>query len=134
MDPRTTGIYYVGKDVKAGEYKILPSNDENSHYWAIYSNLSISDMKKDSYFDNQEYVSLEDNTYFVMMNAHFEDEDSDSIYGLGWVSKGDGKTAYYPIGDKGTKFKNVADTLFYIMSLLFLLLCQVFIQLIQQRA
>lgn len=76
MDPRTTGIYYVGKDVKAGEYKILPSNDENSHYWAIYSNLSISDMKNDSYFDNQEYVSLEDNTYFVMMNAHFEDEDA----------------------------------------------------------
>lgn len=76
MDPRTTGIYYVGKDVKAGEYKILPSNDENSHYWAIYSSLSISNMIKDSYFDNQEYVSLEDNTYFVMMNATFEDENA----------------------------------------------------------
>ena len=60
----------------------------------------------------KEYLQQEG--YIMMSIPHIG--HSDSIYGLGWVSKGDGKTVYYPIGDKGTKFKNVADTLFYIMS------------------
>lgn len=73
LSPDITGVYVVGKDIDAGEYKLIASQDDNSHYWACYSSELIMEGNNSyKYFDNQDYVSLEEGEVFTLMNATYE--------------------------------------------------------------
>ncbi len=59
------GMYLVGKDIVAGEYKLTVSGDR-SGYWCIYStSLATREIVDNNLFDNASYVSVSDGQYVI---------------------------------------------------------------------
>lgn len=63
------GMYLVGKDVVAGEYK-LTNDSSRSGYWCIYS-VSTANRKivSNSLFDNAAYVTVSDGQYLLVTSC-----------------------------------------------------------------
>ena len=59
------GMYLVGKDIVAGEYKLTVSRDR-SGYWCIYStSLATRKIVDNDLFDNASYISVSDGQYVI---------------------------------------------------------------------
>ena len=63
------GMYLVGKDIVAGEYKLTVSG-ERSGYWCIYStSLATREIVDNNLFDNASYVSVSDGQYVMFVSC-----------------------------------------------------------------
>lgn len=73
LSPDVTGIYIVGKDIDAGEYKITPDSSDNSHYWAIYNIINDTfTLNKENYIEGNDYITLSENEAFIIQNTAYE--------------------------------------------------------------
>ena len=63
------GMYLVGKDIVAGEYK-LTANEGDSGYWCIY-NVSTADrdIVSNAIFDSAAYVTVTDGQYLLLSDC-----------------------------------------------------------------
>lgn len=60
------GMYRVGIDIPAGEYKIA-ANDSERGYWCIYNDTNIPlDIEDNSIFEGSSYVTVHEGQYLVI--------------------------------------------------------------------
>lgn len=63
------GMYKVGANIKAGSYKIIPS-DINSNYKIVKdSTYSPDNILETDYIDKATYINLKDNQYIIIEDA-----------------------------------------------------------------
>lgn len=64
------GMYLVGKDIVAGEYKLTVNESGRHGYWCLYSTSSADrDIVNNSLFDSAAYVTVSDGQYLLVSSC-----------------------------------------------------------------